>query len=92
MGATNKTEHYRLSQYIGSDKPSYLLDYNNDMSKIDNALYEIGEAAVEAKTSANALTPKVEALETTAAEHTNEIGEQGSRLTTAEAEIDGIVG
>lgn len=35
MASTNKTEKLGLSQYINTDKPTYLVDYNNDMSKID---------------------------------------------------------
>lgn len=35
MSSTNKTTNYDLSQYIGSDKPTYLSDYNSDMYKID---------------------------------------------------------
>ena len=36
MASTNKTENLKLSQYVNSDKPSYLQDYNEDMLKIDN--------------------------------------------------------
>lgn len=39
FGSTNKTSHYELSQYVGSDKPTYLVDYNSDMSKIDAGIY-----------------------------------------------------
>lgn len=35
MASTNHTDNYNLSQYIGSDKPTYLSDYNSDMYKID---------------------------------------------------------
>ncbi len=35
MASTNKTEKLGLSQYIATDKPTYLVDYNNDMEKID---------------------------------------------------------
>lgn len=38
MTATNKTENYELSQFIGSDRPTWLGDYNSDMSKIDARL------------------------------------------------------
>ena len=38
MASTNKTINYELSQYIGTDKPSYLGDYNSDMLKIDGAI------------------------------------------------------
>lgn len=39
MASTNKTTHYNLSQYIGTDKPTYLVDYNTDMSNIDAGIY-----------------------------------------------------
>ena len=34
MSSTNKTPNYQLSQFVGSDKPAWLADYNQDMSKI----------------------------------------------------------
>ena len=39
FASTNKTTHYELSQYVGSDKPTYLTDYNQDMSRIDAGIY-----------------------------------------------------
>lgn len=38
MSSTNKTTNYDLSQFVGSDKPAWLADYNSDMSKIDTGL------------------------------------------------------
>lgn len=38
MTATNKTENYELSQFVGSDRPTWLGDYNSDMAKIDAQL------------------------------------------------------
>ena len=38
MTATNKTKNYELSQFVGSDRPTWLGDYNSDMSKIDAQL------------------------------------------------------
>lgn len=35
MASTNKTSNYELSQFLGTDKPAWLSDYNADMSKID---------------------------------------------------------
>jgi hypothetical protein len=35
MTATNHTENYNLSQFVGTDRPTWLVDYNGDMSKID---------------------------------------------------------
>lgn len=51
MGATNSTTYYNLSQFIGTDKPAWLQDYNGDMLKIDTA---INAAKVAADNAANA--------------------------------------
>ena len=48
MASTNKTTHYNLSQYVSSDKPTYLIDYNSDMSNIDAGIY-----SAESKATAN---------------------------------------
>lgn len=44
MSSTNKTTNYDLSQYIGSDKPTYLGDYNGDMLKIDAGMHTNAQA------------------------------------------------
>ena len=41
MASTNKTANLKLSQYVNSDRPSYLQDYNEDMLKIDNGFSNI---------------------------------------------------
>ena len=51
MGATNSTVNYNLSQFIGSDKPAWLQDYNGDMLKIDTG---INAAKLAADSAANA--------------------------------------
>ena len=38
MTATNKTTNYELSQFVGTDRPTWIGDYNGDMSKIDRQL------------------------------------------------------
>lgn len=35
MTATNRTKTYNLSQFVGTDRPTWLVDYNGDMAKID---------------------------------------------------------
>ena len=70
MSSTNKTNYYKLSQYIGTDKPTYLGDYNSDMSKIDAGIHEVQKTATTANQTAgsaeakvSALSPSVEALQ-----------------------------
>ena len=38
MTATNHTKNYNLSQLAGTDRPTWLGDYNGDMAKIDAQL------------------------------------------------------
>lgn len=38
MTATNHTKNYNLSQFTGTDRPTWLGDYNGDMVKIDAQL------------------------------------------------------
>lgn len=52
MSSTNKTTYYNLSQYIGTDKPTYLSDYNSDMSKIDSGIHDVQETATTANQTA----------------------------------------
>lgn len=54
MSSTNKTTYYNLSQYIGTDKPTYLGDYNSDMLKIDTQLKENADSASNAESAAGA--------------------------------------
>lgn len=54
MSSTNKTTNYNLSQYIGTDKPTYLGDYNSDMLKIDAQLKANADSASNAASAAGA--------------------------------------
>lgn len=38
MTATNHTKNYNLSQFVGTDNPTWIGDYNGDMTKIDAQL------------------------------------------------------
>lgn len=44
---TNNTPHYNLPQFIGSDIPNPLTDWNDSMQDIDTAMYEIKTQADE---------------------------------------------
>lgn len=66
MSSTNKTTYYKLSQYIGTDKPTFLGDYNSDMSKIDAGIHGVQETA----TTANQTAGSAETIAQTALENT----------------------
>lgn len=72
MSSTNKTTYYDLSQYIGTDKPTYLGDYNSDMSKIDTGIHEVQETATTANQTAGSAEAKANtALENAKTNSTN---------------------
>lgn len=54
MASTNKTTNYELSQFVGSDKPAWLGDYNADMAKIDTAMKANSDTATGADGKADA--------------------------------------
>ena len=64
MSATNKTANYELSQYIGSDEPKYLTDYNGDMSKIDTAIKGVDTKAETANSGVATNAAAIGALDT----------------------------
>lgn len=48
MTATNHTKNYNLSQFVGTDRPTWLGDYNGDMTKIDAQLKKNADAIASA--------------------------------------------
>ena len=66
MASTNKTTHYELSQYVGSDKPTYLGDYNSDMLKIDSGINSAKTTADTANTAATNAASAASNAQTTA--------------------------
>ena len=59
MSSTNKTPNYDLSQFIGSDKPAWLQDYNGDMNKIDTGIKNASDIANGANGKADANTTNI---------------------------------
>lgn len=62
MSSTNKTANYNLSQFIGTDKPAWLSDYNQDMSKIDAGIDAAKNTADGADSKATANTTSIGTL------------------------------
>ena len=74
MSSTNKTTNYELSQYIGSDKPTYLSDYNSDMYKIDAQMKINADnvaTAIQGATDAGSLASTANSTATTANTNAN---------------------
>lgn len=94
MGSTNKTTNLQLPQWVGTDKPTFLGDFNDAFLKIDegygtisgNASTAIAQAGQAVQTATNADEKSSEAL--TAAEDASSSAETATStannaLTTA---------
>ena len=105
MSSTNKTTHYDLSQYVSSDKPTYLTDYNGDMLKIDTginsakttadtastAATNAGTAAETAQTTANTAITNAAAAQSTADGNTTKIGTLANLTTSEKTNLVGAI-
>lgn len=79
FGSTNKTTNYDLPQWVGTDKPSYLTDFNDAFNKIDTGMH------------ANATKlDKVDTLETQVNSLDTDVSNLNTRVGTAEATIQTV--
>lgn len=67
MSYTNTTSHYGLPQYLATDKPKYLTDFNETMSAIDTQMYTNATAAATADGKAVSAQNKADANESSIA-------------------------
>lgn len=83
MASTNQTTHYELSQYVANDKPTYLVDYNGDMAKIDAGIYSADNLARTNETSIGTLSNLNTTVKSDLVSALNEVNTQVGLNTTA---------
>ena len=76
MAHTNSTTNYELPIFLGTDKPSWLNDFNGAMTDIDTQMKSNADAAAAAYSKAEGAENGVSGLTT--------------RMTTAENDIDAV--
>ena len=98
MASTNHTTYFDLSQYTANDKPTYLVDYNGDMSKIDAGLHEadsdaktaiseIGDLANLTTSAKNTIVASINEVDAEADSNTSAIGNLSNLTTTATSDL-----
>ena len=96
MAHSNETANYHLSQFVGTDIPNPLVDYNGDMVKIDTAIKGVADASagyasdiadIEIQNGSETLTTTAQTLSGAVNELDSEVGDINTRLTTAEGKI-----
>ncbi len=91
MSSTNKTTNIELSQYIATDKPTYLVDYNGDMLKIDNAIGADRTAIATAQSTANTADGKADANTTAIQGLDSELNDPTTGIAAGLADVTGDV-
>lgn len=66
MSFTNKTPNYNLPQWLGTDKPSWLVDVNGAFSSIDTAIKAAADSGSEADATARAALETAQTARNTA--------------------------
>ena len=91
MSSTNKTSHYELSQFIGTDKPAWLTDYNGDMLKIDTGLAAAAAKASGAQGTATSAASAAKAAQNTANQAVTSAQAANDDLTELKAALTNTV-
>ena len=78
MSFTNQTQHYGLPQWVGEDKPTFLVDMNNAYAKIDEELYNASAESASALQLASSANNKGD----TVLQNLSETNEEVSRVNS----------
>lgn len=85
MAHTKETTNYSLSQFAGTDRPSWIDDYNADMGKIDAAINATSQSVTKTYTKTEA-----DAKFETKADATTKLGNKADKSSVyTKAEADG---
>lgn len=85
MSATNSTVNYGLPQFLATDKPAWLTDFNGAMSDIDTAIKEAKTAGDNAQSTANTNTANIQTLDGT-------VTSQGTAIGSLQTAVAGNTG
>ena len=91
MSSTNKTLTIELSQYVGTDKPTYLSDYNGDMLKIDNAIAADRDSITTAQGKADGADAKADANASAISDLDSQVNNASNGLTKRVTDVEGDV-
>lgn len=87
MSATNTTTNYHLPIFIGTDIPSWLVDWNNAMTNLDNAVGEALLAGQTAEADVKTLESTVQAIQTAVTTLTNSVNDNTTDITDLKAQM-----
>ena len=89
MSATNSTTNYHLPIFIGTDIPSWLVDWNNAMTALDDAIAKALLAGQTAEADVSALESTVQAIQTSVTALTNSVNDNTTDITDLKGQMTG---
>ena len=92
MSYTNQTQHYGLPQYVATDIPAYLTDYNQAMATIDQGMNSAKTQAESAATAAGQAANDVAALQSTVNTQAAQISAAAQAASAAQTTANGADG
>ena len=92
MSYTNQTQHYGLPQYVATDIPAYLTDYNQAMATIDQGMNSAKTQAETAATAAGQAANDIAALQSTVNTQAAQISAAAQAASAAQTAANGADG
>lgn len=90
MSFTNTTEHYGLPQYVGTDKPTQLGDFNMAMETIDKQMYKNAQLAGANNANVSELTTELNTLKTSVATANQNVSQLEQQATTLSSQLNTV--
>lgn len=87
MSSTNKTPNYGLPQYIGTDKPTFLGDFNDAMDIIDKGMNDNKNSAGEGSNKMDEANARIGDAEKTLTETQNQVDSISGLADTIETKV-----
>lgn len=81
FASTNKTANYELPQFVGTDKPTWLGDFNNAMASIDAGM-------AENKSDIESMDSRVSSAESTASTASQNVATLTGRVNTLQTNVE----
>lgn len=90
MASTNKTSNLQLSQFIATDTPTWLVDYNGDMEKIDAGVGRVEELAQTASTQATGVASGLQTTNQNVTTLSGQVANVQNQANNTTASVNGI--
>lgn len=90
MASTNKTSNLELSQFIATDTPTWLVDYNGDMEKIDVGVGGVKELAETASTQATGVASGLQTTNQNVTTLSGQVANIQNQANNTTASVNGI--